>query len=221
MLHFARYDYFIFQLSIFKFMSTQKKIVIFIFILLILDQAFKVWIKTHMMLGDNFNVIGDWFRIHFVENNGMAFGMELGGKWGKTVLSVFRIIAVFSIGWYMNHLMKQKAPIGVILSFALIFCGAIGNIIDSMFYGMIFSDSHSEVATLFPPGGGYSSFLHGKVVDMLYFPLFEGFLPSWVPIWGNKFFVFFRPVFNLADSYITIGVLILILFHRNFFASKK
>jgi len=110
---------------------------------------------------------------------------------------------------------------GVILSFGLIFCGAVGNIIDSVFYGMIFSDSYSQVATLFPHGGGYSSFLHGKVVDMLYFPLYEGFLPQWIPIWGGDFFVFFRPVFNLADSYITIGVFILLLFHRKFFASKK
>ena len=152
----------------------------------------------------------------------MAFGMELGGgRWGKTVLSVFRMVAVVGIAWYIRHLIKEKAPMGVIFSFGLIFCGAVGNIIDSMFYGMIFNDSYSQVATLFPKGGGYSSFLHGKVVDMLYFPLYEGFLPEWVPFWGNKFFVFFRPVFNLADSYITIGVLMLLLFHRKFFATKK
>lgn len=202
-------------------MSIQKKLIIFIIALLVIDQIVKLWIKTHMMIGDEFSVFGDWFKIHFIENNGMAFGMELGGKWGKTVLSVFRIGAVVGIAWYIRLLLKQKAPLGVIFSFALIFCGAVGNIIDSMFYGMIFNDSHSQVATLFPQEGGYSSFLHGKVVDMLYFPLYEGFLPSWVPIWGGDFFVFFRPVFNFADSYITIGVLTLLLFHRKFFSSHK
>ena len=183
-------------------MSTRKKLIIFIIALLVIDQVVKIWIKTHMMIGDEFSVFGDWFKIHFIENNGMAFGMELGG--GK-----------------LGRLIKEKAPMGVILSFGLIFCGAIGNIIDSAFYGMIFSDSYSQVATMFPHGGGYSSFLHGKVVDMLYFPLYEGFLPQWIPIWGGDFFVFFRPVFNLADSYITIGVFILLLFHRKYFASKK
>ena len=173
------------------------------------------------MIGDEFNVIGDWFKIHFIENNGMAFGMELGGEWGKMMLSLFRIMAVTLIGWYILHLLKEKAPKGVVFSCALIFCGAIGNIIDSMFYGMIFNESYSQVATLFPPEGGYSSFLHGKVVDMLYFPIYEGFLPDWIPIWGGEFFVFFRPVFNLADSYITIGVLILLLFYRKFFSSQK
>ena len=203
-------------------MSTRKKLIIFIIALLVIDQVVKIWIKTHMMIGDEFSVFGNWFKIHFIENNGMAFGMELGGgKWGKTVLSVFRLVAVVGIAWYLGRLIKEKAPMGVILSFGLIFCGAVGNIIDSAFYGMIFSDSYSQVATLFPHGGGYSSFLHGKVVDMLYFPLYEGFLPQWIPIWGGDFFVFFLPVFNLADSYITIGVFILLLFHRKFFASKK
>ena len=175
-------------------MSTRKKLIIFIIALLVIDQVVKIWIKTHMMIGDEFSVFGDWFKIHFIENNGMAFGMELGGgKWGKTVLSVFRLIAVVGIAWYLGRLIKEKAPMGVILSFGLIF----------------------------PHGGGYSLFLHGMVVDMLYFPLYEGFLPQWIPIWGGDFFVFFRPVFNLADSYITIGVFILLLFHRKFFASKK
>ena len=124
-------------------MSTRNKLIIFIIVLLVIDQVVKIWIKTHMMIGDEFNVLGDWFKIHFIENNGMAFGMELGGgKWGKTVLSVFRLFAVVGIAWYLGRLIKQKAPKGVIISFALIFCGAIGNIIDSAFYGMIFSDSY-------------------------------------------------------------------------------
>lgn len=203
-------------------MSVRQKLIIFIAGLLLLDQIVKIWIKTHMILGEEFSVCGDWFKILFIENNGMAFGMELGdGRAGKTILSLFRIAAVGGIGWYILKLLREKAPTGVLFSFALIFCGAIGNIFDSLFYGLIFSDSHYQIATLFPAEGGYSSFLHGKVVDMLYFPLWEGALPSWIPFWGGHDFVFFRPVFNLADSYITIGVFILLLFHRKFFADKK
>ena len=202
-------------------MSLRNKLIIFIAALLILDQIVKIWIKTHMMLGEEISVFGDWFKILFVENNGMAFGMELSdGKIGKTILSLFRIVAVGGIGWYINRLIHQKAPQGVIFSFALIFCGAIGNIIDSLFYGIIFNDSHYQIATLFPTDGGYSSFLHGKVVDMLYFPLVEGTFPTWFPIWGGEDFLFFRPVFNIADSYITIGVAILLLFYRKFFATQ-
>lgn len=203
-------------------MSVRNKLAIFIIALLILDQVVKIWIKTHMMIGQEISVFGDWFKILFIENNGMAFGMELGeGKIGKTILSLFRIAAVAGIGWYILKLLKDKAPIGVIFSFALIFCGAIGNIFDSLFYGMIFNDSHYQIASLFPTEGGYSSFLHGKVVDMLYFPLIEGSFPTWVPFWGGQDFIFFRPVFNFADSYITIGVLMLILFYRKFFSEKK
>ncbi|CCZ81815.1 lipoprotein signal peptidase [Odoribacter laneus] len=203
-------------------MSVQKKLIIFIIALLAIDQVVKIWIKTHMMIGDEFNVFGEWFKIHFIENNGMAFGMASeSGKTGKTLLSIFRIIAVAGIGWYILKLLKEKAPTGVIFSFALIFCGAIGNIIDSMFYGLLFNDSYSQIASFLPEGGGYAPFLHGRVVDMLYFPLYEGFLPHWIPIWGGDYIVFFRPIFNIADSYITIGVILLILFYRKFFTGKK
>lgn len=203
-------------------LNLRNKLFIFIAGLLILDQAVKIWIKTHMTIGDEFDILGDWFKIHFLENNGMAFGMASdSGKIGKTLLSIFRIVAVFGIGWYIARLLKEKAPAGVVFSFALIFCGAVGNIIDSMFYGLIFNDSYSQVATMFPANGGYAPFLHGRVVDMLYFPIYEGFLPSWIPIWGGDYLVFFRPVFNFADSYITIGVFILIIFYRKFFSGKE
>ncbi|RXQ93018.1 lipoprotein signal peptidase [Ancylomarina salipaludis] len=201
-------------------MSLIKKSALFIVVLLILDQVFKIWIKTHMMLGEEFPVFGDWFIIHFIENNGMAFGMELEGKMGKILLSLFRIVAICGIGWYLNDICKKKAPRGLILSIGLIFAGAMGNIIDSAFYGMIFNDSYYQVASFLPDAGGYSSFLHGKVVDMLYFPLIDGNFPSWVPFWGGDHFVFFRPVFNIADSYITIGVALILLFHKKYFVQE-
>ncbi|WP_372641008.1 lipoprotein signal peptidase [Ancylomarina sp.] len=201
-------------------MSLIKKSALFIVVLLILDQVFKIWIKTHMMLGEEFSVFGDWFIIHFIENNGMAFGMELEGKWGKILLSLFRIVAICGIGWYLNDICKKKAPKGLILSIGLIFAGAMGNIIDSAFYGLIFNDSYYQVASFLPEAGGYSSFLHGKVVDMLYFPLVDGNFPSWFPVWGGDHFVFFRPVFNVADSYITIGVTLILLFHKKYFVEE-
>ncbi|TAJ11251.1 lipoprotein signal peptidase [Marinilabiliaceae bacterium JC017] len=202
-------------------MNAFKKSIIIIVAILFVDQAFKFWIKTHMMLGEEFSVLGDWFLIHFVENNGMAFGMELAGKFGKVFLSVFRIIAVVGIGWYLYSLYQKKAPMGLMVSVSLVLAGALGNIIDSVFYGMIFSDSYGQYATLFPEGGGYSSFLHGKVVDMLYFPIVEGNYPDWLPLKGGDPFIFFRPVFNIADSAITIGILSILLFQRRFFKEER
>ncbi|MBN2597632.1 lipoprotein signal peptidase [Labilibaculum sp.] len=202
-------------------MSLFKKSIALIVVLLILDQVVKVWIKTHMMLGEEFSVFGDWFLIHFIENNGMAFGMELEGQWGKILLSLFRIFAVCGIGWYLYDISAKKAPLGLVVSIALIFSGAMGNIIDSAFYGLIFNDSYYQVSTFMPEAGGYASFLHGKVVDMLYFPLLEGRFPEWLPMWGGEHYIFFRPVFNIADSYITIGVTFILLFQRKYFMKEK
>jgi signal peptidase II len=191
-------------------------------IILILDQALKIFIKTHIEYGDGFDILGlSWAKIHFVENEGMAFGISFGGLTGKYILSIFRIIMVGFLLYILNNLLKHKETMGLIVSFSLIIAGAIGNIIDSMFYGLIFSESffHGGLATIFPKEGGYGSFLTGKVVDMLYFPMIDTVLPEWLPIWGGERFEFFRPVFNIADSAITIGVASILLFHRRFFKS--
>jgi signal peptidase II len=173
-----------------------------------------------MVLGQEHHILGNWFIIHFTENEGMAFGMKLGGSFGKLFLSIFRIIAVIGIGWYLNSLIKKKASASLIICLSFIFAGALGNILDSAFYGLIFNESYFHLAQVFPKEGGYASFLHGKVVDMLYFPILEGHFPSWVPLWGGEDFVFFRPVFNIADSSITMGVFSLILFQKQLFKKE-
>ncbi len=197
--------------------SKGKLILFLIITILIVDQASKFWIKTNMALGDEFHILGNWFIIHFVENNGMAFGFEFAGEYGKMFLSIFRIIAVTVIGWYLFRLSKKEESTGFIISVALIFTGALGNIIDSAFYGMIFDHSFGQVSAFLPEGGGYSSFLHGKVVDMFYFPIITGNYPDWFPFWAGNDFIFFRPVFNIADSSITIGIFIILLFYRHHF----
>ena len=190
-----------------------KKPLIIIFIVLLLDQILKFWIKMNMTIGESFPVLGDWFQIYFIENNGMAFGWEFGAQFGKFALSIFRIIAVALLFYLIYYLSKKKIKFGPLLGISLITAGALGNIIDGMFYGMIFSEStFMQVATLFPEGGGYAGFLQGKVVDMFYFPLFT--FPEWVPFFGGQ--IFFSPIFNIADSAITIGFLYLIIFQWNF-----
>ena len=174
-----------------------------------------------MMLGEEHHILGNWFIIHFLENNGMAFGLEIAGEFGKVMLSIFRIFAVIGIGWYLVHLTRLNAPNGLILSISLVMAGAIGNIIDSAFYGIIFNDSYFKVAEFLPEGGGYSSLLHGQVVDMFYFPIVKGHYPSWFPIRASQEFIFFRPVFNLADSSITCGVALILIFQRKFFRHEK
>ena len=182
--------------------------------LIVLDQVVKISVKTTMTLGESHNVLGSWFRWCFVENEGAAFGMSLGGEYGKLILSLFRVGAIGALVWFLHHLRKQHAPTGVVVGFALILAGAIGNMVDSAFYGMIFSEStFTSVATLLPEGGGYAPFLYGKVVDMLYFPLFHW--PEWLPLIGGQ--LFFSPVFNFADSYITIAVIYLLFFQWKYF----
>lgn len=183
-------------------MKGYTKPLIVIFLVVLVDQLIKTWIKTNMYLGQEFKIIGNWFIIHFTENNGMAFGMEFGGEFGKLALSLFRILAVAGIGYGLFYLVKHKYHRGLIINVALIFAGALGNIIDSTFYGLIY---------------GYETLFHGRVVDMFYFPLVSGNFPSWFPIWGGEDFIFFRPVFNLADAAISVGVVLILIFQKNYF----
>lgn len=202
-------------------MKKTTKILLLILLVLVIDQTVKILVKTNMYFGQEIKILGlDWARLHFTENPGMAFGVEIGGAYGKLALSLFRILAVGFLVYYLRLLLRQKVSMGLLFSFALILAGAIGNIIDSAFYGLIFSDSYhtGDLAVLFPAEGGYEDFLHGKVVDMFHFPLFNGTFPDWFPIWGGEDFMFFRPVFNIADASITVGVLYILLFQRSFFA---
>jgi signal peptidase II len=198
-------------------MTVAKKSILLICLILFADQVLKIWIKTHLVIGQEIHLLGERGMLHFIENNGMAFGMEMGGKPGKLILSIFRIIAIFGIGWYLSTLIKKKVNIGLILAVSVIMAGAIGNIIDSAFYGMIFSESYNQPAIIFPPGGGYSSFLHGRVVDMFYFPVINTHWPDWSPVKPGQSFVFFRPVFNLSDTAITCGVFSILLFQKRMF----
>ena len=198
-------------------MSSGKKSLLLILLILLADQVLKIWVKTTMQIGDEIHLFGNWGMLHFIENNGMAFGMEMGGKPGKFILSIFRLLAIIGIGWFLVRLIRRKVNIGIILSISAIMAGATGNIIDSAFYGMIFSESYHAPAVLFPPGGGYSSFLHGRVVDMFYFPVINTTWPDWSPFRPGESFIFFRPVFNIADSAITCSVLAILIFQKKMF----
>ncbi|WP_116125481.1 lipoprotein signal peptidase [Lewinella sp. IMCC34183] len=195
-----------------------RKALVFLIILavLLLDQALKVWVKTNMSYGEEFGILGsDRALIHFVENNGMAFGLSLGGRLGKLGLTVFRILAVLLLGYYLASLIRQQAPRLLLAAFACIEAGALGNIIDSVFYGVLFSASspHGGAATFLPAEGGYESLFYGRVVDMLYFPLVYGVYPDGFPLVGGQSFLFFRPIFNVADVAITAGVVLLLLYY--------
>ena len=203
-------------------MSLKKSIALIVIILLI-DQISKIYIKTHFKLQENIEVFS-WFQIYFIENDGMAWGTKISDfvsfiseRSAKIFLTVFRIVAIFGIGYWLFDATKKKASKILILAVALIFAGALGNIIDSVFYGVLFEDSFNQVASFLPEAGGYDSLLHGKVVDMLYFPLFEVDLPEWFPIGGGKRFNFFEPVFNIADMAISTGFIMLIVFNRKAF----
>ncbi|MBP1616274.1 MAG: Lipoprotein signal peptidase [Bacteroidetes bacterium] len=180
-------------------------------LVILFDQAVKIWVKTHMALYDSYE-IASWFKIYFVENNGMAFGIEVIGK---LFLTLFRIVAVVFGFYYINKLLKAETKAGYIACVSLILAGALGNIIDSVFYGVFFSESYQGyVASFVPMGQGYAGWLHGKVVDMLYFPLIEGSYPDWFPFVGGNKFIFFSPIFNIADSAISVGIFILLIFYR-------
>ncbi len=203
-------------------MDRRLKVFLLISIILIIDQVSKIYIKTHFHYHEQIPILGqNWAYIHFVENNGAAFGLSLGGAWGKLTLTTFRIITVAVLAYFINMLIKRKENIGMIMALSLVFAGAVGNIIDSVFYGVIFSESGftpAHIARFMPPEGGYSSLFHGKVVDMFYFPMFDTFWPDWVPLIGGNPFQFFRPVFNVADSSIFSGMVILLIFYRDFFS---
>lgn len=195
-------------------MSKGKLAILIALLVLTADQALKIWVKTHMMIGEEIHIAGNWFIIHFTENNGMAFGIELFGQIGKYLLSLFRIAAVGLLGYYLYKLSKRDVSMGYFVCAVLITAGAAGNIIDCAFYGLIFDHSWNNIAEFVSFGSGYSSFLQGRVVDMFYFPIIQGHWPAWSPINPTEEFIFFRPVFNIADSAITCAMFWVLLFER-------
>lgn len=210
------------MLNFFRSISITKKVVLLIALILIADQVLKIWIKTHLTLGAEIPLIGNRGIVYFTENNGMAFGLEFFGNAGKLLLSIFRIIFIGVIGWFVYKQIRSNAAKGLVLGLAAMFAGALGNLIDCMFYGLIFSEStYTQVAQMFPTGGGYAPFLYGKVVDMFYFPIINIVLPEWFPFWSGERFIFFRPIFNIADAAITSSVFYLLIFQRSIFSEKK
>ncbi|MBO9573294.1 MAG: lipoprotein signal peptidase [Chitinophagaceae bacterium] len=197
-----------------------RTIVLIILAIIVADQALKIWVKTNMYYQEQIPLLGSWFRLFFIENEGMAWGWKFGGEWGKMALTLFRLVAVVFGVFYIRKIVIKKYHPGFIVCAGLIFAGALGNLIDSLFYGLIFtgSDIGAPVSTIFPSQGGYAGFLHGRVVDMLYAPIIEDkTFPSWLPIWGGERFTFFSPIFNIADASISIGVIALLVFQNKFF----
>jgi len=202
---------------------TIKKSILFIILILLIDQISKVCIKTHFVIGEELEVFS-WFKIYFVENDGMAWGTKLSDfisfisdRTAKLSLTIFRIVAIFGIGYWLYDSVKKQSPNVLIWAIVFIFAGALGNILDSVFYGVLFNDSYGQVASFLPTEGGYDSLLHGKVVDMLYFPIWKGYLPEWIPFYGGDYFTFFEPVFNVADVAISTGFGMLIFFNKKAF----
>lgn len=198
-----------------------KKRTVFLIIALIViaDQVLKIYVKTHFHAGESYSVLGNWFQLYFIENEGMAYGWKFGGEFGKMALTLFRLGAVIFGVFYIRKIIEKKYNRGFIICVGLIFAGALGNLIDSMFYGLIFTNSSLmlfNVAKIFP-ANGYAGFLHGNVVDMLYFPIIHTRLPDWVPFWGGQYFDFFSPIFNLADASISTGIITIFIFQKRFF----
>ena len=198
-------------------MSLRNSVIV-IFIILLVDQISKIYIKTNFALEEEVKVF-EWLKIYFIENEGMAWGTKIPGEYGKLILTVFRIFAVFGIGYWLYDSSKKNSSNFLMVAISLIFAGALGNIIDSVFYGVIFDDSYGHVSTMFSENP-YGTWFHGKVVDMLYFPIWQGNLPSWLPIWGGQPFKFFNAIFNIADMAISTGVGILIVFNKKAFAKN-
>lgn len=200
-----------------------RNLVLLIFVILLADQALKIWIKTTLYYHEERMMLGTWFRLYFIENEGMAYGWKIGGEWGKLALTLFRLVAVFFGTFYIKRIIDRKYHTGFIICAGLIYAGALGNLIDSMFYGMIFTASEigGPLATMFPEKG-YAAFMHGHVVDMLYFPIIENvILPNWVPFIGGEPFTFFQPIFNIADASISIGIITILLFQKRFFKEEE
>ena len=219
------------QSLIFAPIMKRRHVVLIILLIVIADQALKLWIKTHYHLNESHQVLGNGFQLYFVENPGMAYGWKFGGNFGKLALTVFRMAAVLFGTWYLGRIIIQKYHRGFIFCAALVYAGALGNLIDSAFYGiifdkgMLFDSSVKEYGNYYGLASltnhGYSSFLHGNVVDMLYFPVLRGHFPSWMPFWGGQDFEFFRPIFNLADASISTGVISILLFQKRFFKQRN